>query len=27
MKIIEIPSTKIQISNKYQWPKFKIQNR
>jgi len=24
MKIIKIPSTKIQISNKYQWSKLKI---
>jgi len=27
MKTIKIPSTKNQISNKYQWPKLKIQNR
>jgi len=27
MKVIKIPSTKIQISNKSQWPKFKIRNK
>jgi len=27
MTIMKIPSTKKQISNNYQWPKFKIQNR
>ena len=27
MKIMKVPITKNQISNKYQWPKFKIQKR
>jgi hypothetical protein len=27
MKFIKIPSTRPQITNKYEYPKFKIQNR